>query len=84
MVTIKVEPAHIEITGTVLMVYANHYHDAAVVTISTSKNVDGFDPVPYYLLCQSLELHLKAFIWLKDRLKNRTIRNKYGHDIEKL
>ena len=36
------------------------------------------------MLCQSLELHLKSFIWLVDRIGRDRFRRKYGHDIEKL
>lgn len=84
MVVIHAESGHVEMTGTVFMVYANCYHNAAVVWHSPSRRVSGFDPVPYSLLCQSLELHLKSFIWLKDRIGATTIKNKYGHNIEKL
>ena len=44
----------------------------------------GFDPVMYYLYCQSLELYLKSFIWFIDRSSSETIRDKYRHNIEKL
>lgn len=83
-VVIHCEPGHIEMTGAVFMVYANRYHDAAIGSMTSSKNVRGFDPVPYYLFCQSLELHLKSFIWLKDRIATNTIKNKYRHNIVKL
>jgi len=66
------------------MIYANRYSEAAVGWLSNSKHELGFDPVPYYLLCQSLELHLKSFIWLKDRVGTKTIKNRYGHNLEKL
>lgn len=81
---IQAEPAHVDMAGTVFMVYANRYSKAAVGLLDTSKHEVGFDPVPYYLLCQSLELHLKSFIWLEDRIGTRTIKNRYGHDLEKL
>lgn len=84
MVVIHAESGHIEMTGAVFMVYANRYHDAAIGLRPPSKRVSGFDPAPYYLLCQSLELHVKSFIWLKDRIGTTTIKNKYGHNIEKL
>lgn len=51
-----------------------------------ASGIEGglFDPVPYQLLCQSLELHLKSFIWVKEKYGRNKIRNKYGHDINKL
>lgn len=81
---IQAEPAHLDMAGTVFMVYANHYSKAAICLLDTYKHEIDFDPVPYYLLCQSLELHLKSFIWLKDRVGTKTIKNRYGHDLEKL
>ena len=83
-VVIQVKPAHLDMTGTVFMIYANRYRKAAVGWLSTSKHNFGFDPVPYYLLCQSLELHLKSFIWLEDRVGTKTIKDRYGHNLEKL
>ena len=77
---IQAGPGHIDMAGTVFMIYANRYSDAAVGWLSNSKNDLGFDPVPYYLLCQSLELHLKSFIWLEDRVATKTIKNRYGHN----
>jgi len=84
MVIIQTEPAHIDMTGTVFMVYAERYSKAAVGLLETPKHEVGFDPVPYYLLCQSLELHLKSFVWLEDKIGTKTIKNRYGHDLEKL
>ena len=81
---IQVKPAHINMTGTVFMTYANRYSEAAVGWLSNSNQELGFDPVPYYLLCQSLELHLKSFIWLEDRIDTKTIKNRYGHNLEQL
>ena len=81
---IKVKSAHLDMTGTVFMIYANRYRTAAGSWLSTSKREFGFDPVPYYLLCQSLELHLKSFIWLEDRVGTKSIKSKYGHNLEKL
>ena len=66
------------------MNYANRYFEAATITNSNSGNVKGFDPIPYQLYCQSLELHLKSFIWLKEQVGRDAIKNRYGHDIEKL
>ena len=45
---------------------------------------DSFSPVPYYLICRSTELALKAFLLAKGvpkrTLKGRTL----GHDLEKV
>jgi hypothetical protein len=82
-IVIEVQPASIVMTGIEFMQYGNHYLDAAEY-LATRDPDAWFDPLPYQLLCQSLELHLKSFIWLADRLSRKTIRNKYGHDIAKL
>ena len=80
---IQVQPATVVMTGIEFMQYANHYLDAAEY-LAVRKSAAWFDPLPYQLLCQSLELHLKSFIWLADRVSRKTMKNKYGHDIEKL
>jgi len=47
------------------------------------KITDSFSPVPYYLICRSMELALKAFLLAKGvperTLKGRTL----GHNLEK-
>jgi hypothetical protein len=83
-IQIQVEAGHVEMTGTAFMVYANRYHDAAIKCLSVKRDVPGFDPVPYYLLCQSLELYLKSYIWLVDRIGAKTIKHRYGHRLEAL
>ena len=82
-IIIKLKPVTVVMTGVEFMQYGNHYLDAAEYL--SSKNFDSwFDPLPYQLLGQSLELHLKSFIWLVDQHSRKKIKNKYGHDIEKL
>lgn len=82
-VVMQIQPATVVMTGIEFMQYGDHYLAAARRLAPPSRGV-WFDPLPYQLLCQSLELHLKAFIWLVDRSTRNTIKNKYGHDIEKL
>lgn len=65
------------------MTYAKRYSDAEEALRGSVRD-EWFDPIPYHLLCQSLELHLKSFIWLKDKLARDRFRTKYGHDIIKL
>jgi hypothetical protein len=83
-IVVEVKPATVVMTGIEFMQYGNHYLDAAEHLASRAAPDAWFDPLPYQLLCQSLEVHLKSFIWLIDRLSRKTIKNKYGHDIEKL
>lgn len=70
-------------TGIEFMQYGNRYLGAAEY-LSKRTTDEWFDPLSYQLLCQSLELHLKSYIWLSDRLSRNKIKNKYGHDIQKL
>lgn len=80
---IQVGTAHIVMTGVEFMTYANKYFDAAELLRGQPLG-ETFDPIQYHLLCQSLELHLKSFIWLTDRLTRDQFKTKYGHDIVKL
>lgn len=83
-VAIKAKTGHMNITGVAFMIYANRYREAAVSLLPKVHVIDGFDPTVYFLFCLSLELHLKSFIWLRDRIGRENIKRKYGHDIEKL
>ena len=80
-VVIEAEPGHFTITGVTFLTYARKYLRAAE---SLAPSGPGFDPVPFHLLCQAVELYLKAFIWLKERPTARKIGSKYGHDLRKL
>ncbi len=82
-VEIQVQPATLLMTGIEFMQYGNHYLSAAE-RLTSRKVADWFDPLPYQLVCQSLELHLKSYIWLTDQASRNTIKNRYGHNIEKL
>ncbi len=83
-VVIEVQPARIVITGVNFFNYASRYREAASAAVSIRKKDTKFDPVPYQLFCQSLELYLKAYIWSYDQIGRNTIRNRYGHNIIKL
>lgn len=66
------------------MVYASQYQEAADVWMNRRTKDQGFDIVSYQLLCQALELYLKSFIWLKDRIPENQFILEYGHNIPKL
>jgi hypothetical protein len=82
-VNIQVGLATVNMAGIQFMQYADNYYRAAqAVGISVSK---VFDPVPYQLYCQALELRLKAFAWFKNTALTRNqIKNRYWHDLSKL
>lgn len=71
-------------TGISFLSYANRYREAALVLASTPKTNNRFDPAVYFLYCLSLELHLKSFIWLHDKISRKNIKDTYRHDINKL
>ncbi len=81
---LEVHPAKIIITGVNFLNYASRYREAAMAATYIKNKDKKFDPVPYQLFCQSLELYLKSFIWLHDQIGRNTIRNRYGHNIPKL
>jgi hypothetical protein len=83
-IAIKPKTGHINTAGTAFLFYANRYREAAVSLLPTVHIKNGFDPTVYFLFCLSLELHLKSFIWLCDRTGRNQIKNRYGHNIEKL
>ncbi|MBT3256519.1 MAG: hypothetical protein HN366_08710 [Deltaproteobacteria bacterium] len=83
-IVIKAESAKIVITGVNFRNYAVRYHEAAKQYVAARKKTEGFDPIPYQLFCQSLELHLKSYIWIIEQYGRNKFINKYGHDIVKL
>lgn len=83
-IVVQVGTATLAVTGIQFMLYANRYLEAGESIINNSASDQWFDPLPYQLFCQSLELHLKSFIWLSDKHNQKKIKGKYGHDIVKL
>ena len=81
---IHAKTGHYNITGASFMSYGKRYREAAEVWSKSSDLQGKFDPILYQLLCQSLELHLKSFIWLKEKKSSTQIKSKYGHNIIKL
>jgi len=77
---LKAEPGVLHISPLGFHRYASEFFRAA----QDFKINDGFSPVPYYLICRSVELALKAFLLAqgvpKRTLKERTL----GHDLEKV
>jgi hypothetical protein len=83
-IVVQVGTAHLNTTGVGFMTYANHYYEAAN-RVGVNVSDRQFDPVPYQLYCQSLELRLKSFLWLSEpTLTRQQIRGRYGHDLAKL
>src|SRR5262245_22540295 len=82
-IVVEAKPVTVVMTGIEFMQYGNRYLDAAEYLVGKEADI-WFDPLPYQLLCQSLELHLKSFIWMVDQHSRKKIKDKYGHDIEKL
>ena len=74
---IQVNGVTVVMTGIEFLSYARRFLDAAEALHQDSYKVP-YDAVQGHLLCQSLELHLKAFIWLIDRHTRDKFRSKYG------
>jgi hypothetical protein len=65
------------LTPSAFFIYARDFHLA-----SKQWQADGYSPVPYYLICKSLELGLKAFILAKGA-PIEIVKKKIGHNLEK-
>lgn len=80
---LKAESITVVITGIGFLNYARKYYDAAEV-LRKESDESQYDPLQYHLLCQSLELNLKAFIWLMDRPGTNRFKDYYRHKLVKL
>lgn len=83
-VVIQADSITVVITGVNFRKYAIRYHRAVQVYLDTEEEKLPFDPIPYQLVCQSIELHLKSFIWMKEKYGRNRFRDEYGHNIIKL
>ena len=79
-VVIKVAPMVLYISPWGFHRYASEFLRAA----KDFKINDAFSPVPYYLICRSIELALKAFLLAKGLPKKRLKKSELGHDLEKI
>lgn len=81
MVNIQVKPAKINMSPIGFYMYGKHYLEASK---RVRKPKGKYSPVPYYLVCQSIELFLKA--WLSAHgVSIRTLRKKdWGHNLVRL
>ncbi len=79
-VVIKAPPMVLHISPLGFHRYASEFLRAA----QGFKINDGFSPVPYYLICRSMELSLKAFLLAKGFPKRRLKERNLGHDLEKI
>lgn len=82
-VVLQIEPITTIVTGVNFRNYAIRYHRAAQIYLETEEELP-FDPIPYQLVCQSIELHLKSFIWMKERYGRKRFKDEYGHNLIKL
>jgi hypothetical protein len=83
-VILQPESMTVVITGVNFRNYAIRYHKAVQVYLDAKEDQFPFDPIPYQLVCQSIELHLKSFIWMKEKYGRNRFRDEYGHNIIKL
>ena len=83
-VVLQIEPITVVVTGVNFRNYAIRYHRAAQIYLETEEEKLPFDPIPYQLVCQSIELHLKSFIWMKEKYGRKRFIDEYRHNIIKL
>jgi hypothetical protein len=81
---VVVQTGSVKITGVLFLSHASRFNDAAHVLFSKAPKTQGIDPVPYFLACQALELHLKSFLWLKEGWSVDKIITDYRHNLGKL
>lgn len=75
---LQAESIEVHVDGYWLRHYATDFLDAAKAFKSP---VNRFSPVPYYLICHSIELSLKSFLYSAGF--KRKDRKKLNHDLEK-
>ncbi|WP_163831885.1 hypothetical protein [Spartinivicinus ruber] len=75
MITIKC--AYVNLSPDAFQLWANHYYKCKQDFQSPSK----FSPVPYFLLCRSIELTLKARHLHGDTKK--AVKDKFSHNLKK-
>jgi len=78
-IVIQAEPIVINISPIGFHRYAQEFLRAE----EAFQTTDNFSPVPYYLLCRSIELSLKAYLLLKG-YKKKYLKRKIGHNLKKL
>ena len=74
---LKTETGHLYITPTGFLIYAENYYSASMNWKSDGK----YSPVPYFLLCRSIELGLKAFALAKGESIKVLGSHKVGHNL---
>lgn len=73
-----------DVSGIALFAYGRIYRDAGRRLRRKPPPNEWPSPVPYFLLCQSLELYLKGYLWRFAYLGRETLKRKYGHNVLKL
>ena len=77
---IKAEPGMLHINPLGFHRYASEFLRAA----QDFRMNDGFSPVPYYLVCRSIELALKAFLLAKGIPEGELKGKSLGHNLEEV
>jgi len=79
-IVLKPETGKIFISPLGFLIYAEDFLKAY-----NKYDIDkSFTPVPYYLVCRSIELSLKGFLIAKGIKKNDLKSNNLGHDLKKV
>jgi hypothetical protein len=78
---IKLETGHIKLSDVGFLKYSINFFEAENDLKKTEKK---HNPVPYFLLCKSIELSLKAYLLFLDFSKKQLKEESLGHNIYKL
>ena len=84
-IVVKVGTATVRMGPVGFALYAEEFYIAgsSIPAHSKGKGNTTFSPVPYYLMCRSLELILKAYL-LAEHWPIEKLKNQYGHNLDKL
>ena len=77
-IVIHVGPIKLNLTPYGFHKYATDYLNSA----ENITKIHGYNPVPYFLTCRSIELGLKAYLLAKGKKLNY-VKNTVSHDLEK-
>lgn len=79
-IVIKADPIVIHINPMGFHIYASEFFSAA----GEPKSEVPFSPVPYYLICRSIELSLKSYLIAKGIPHKELKQRELGHDLVKV
>lgn len=85
-IVVQIGPATVRMRPVGFALYAEEFFIAGVSIPQDARGRGDttFTPVPYYLLCRSLELVLKAYLLAENVADEEKLKKGFGHDLERL